>query len=99
MRYFIVSVDHFSAIVREVEKDNNQSSWVCRVNGETFSYRIEKASKSHIKNWYERGTFEVQYHAKSESKGGFVLWDKALKNPAQLTKSKKAAQEKMRKLL
>jgi len=99
MRYFVVSVNHFSVSVTEVQEMKKQSSWVCRVNGETFVYRIEKAIKGHLKNWFERGTFEVQYHAKTEAHGGFILWDKRNQNPPQLSKNKKAAQEKMGKLL
>lgn len=98
-RYFIVDVDHYSVMVTEVFEAPKKQDWVCRVNGESVIYHVKKATKSNIKNWFERGTLELQYHAKTLYPFGFVLWDKRNKNPKQPKKSEKAIREKMEKLL
>src|SRR5688572_5305918 len=98
-RYFNVTVGHNSTITEEIFVAHKSVDWQCRVNGEVFQYRIIKGVMGSLRNWFERGTTEVQYHAKNEARGGFILWDKRLKNPAKLSASKKAIQEKMRTLL
>lgn len=99
MRYFKVVVGHYDVKVSEEFTPLKKYEWSCVVDGEQCFYDVVKATKSHIVNWFERGTTEVQYHAKNISQTGFVLWSKRSPRPRQLSKAKKAAIEKMGKLL
>lgn len=99
MRYFNVVVSHYNVEISEVFSPLKKYEWSCTIDGEQCLYDIVKSTKSNIRNWFERGTTEVQYHAKNISQTGFVLWSKRSPRPRQLSKAKKAAIEKMGKLL
>ena len=98
-RYFEVSVDHFSVTITELWGEPKKVDWIARINGEKVLYHVKKATKSNIARWFERGTIELQYHAKNLYPFGFVLWDKRNKNPKQPKKNELAIRAKMEKLL
>lgn len=99
MRYFNVVVSHYSVEISEVFSPLRKYEWSCVIDGEQCFYDIVKSTKSSIRNWFERGTTEVQYHAKNLSRTGLVLWSKSSPRPRQLSKAKKEAIKRMEKLL
>jgi hypothetical protein len=99
MRYFIVTVDYFSASVEEVFKPLSRYDWRCAIDGITVEYQIVNGTSGKPRSWFERGTIEVEYHAKNMSKTGFVAWQTRSKAPRRLNKKKAQIQAKMEKLL
>lgn len=99
MRYFVVSVSHYATTVAEEFAPLKKYEWLAVVDGIQCFYDIRKEPKGIVKNWFERGIFEVQYHAKNLSKTGFVLWTKRSPKPRQVSKKEAAIKAKMKELL
>lgn len=99
MRYFIVSVSHYSTKVEEQQTPLKKYEWGAVVDGVQCFYDIRKENKGIVKNWFERGTVEVKYHAKNLSQTGFVLWSKRSPKPRQTSKKEAVIKAKMEKLL
>jgi len=98
-RNFVVKVNHKSSFVSEVVENLRRIDWIAVIDGITVNYAIEKDCVGSPHNWFERGTTELQYHAKNISQTGVVLWQKRPKRQHNATKKQKAVQEKMKKLL
>jgi len=98
-RYFVVKVDYFSARVEEQFNPLKRYDWAGAIDGVSVQYRIEKDCAGTPKAWFERGTMEVQCHARNISQTGFVAWQTRSKAPRSQSKKKKAIQAKMDKLL
>lgn len=99
MKYFIVSVSHYSTKVEEQQESLKKYEWIAVVDGIQCFYDIRKGNKGIVKNWFERGTVEAQYHAKNLSQTGFVLWSKRSPKPRQTSKKESVIKAKMEKLL
>lgn len=99
MRYFIVRVSHYATEIEEEFSPLKKYEWSAVIDGIQCFYDIRKENKGIVKNWFERGAFEVQYHAKNLSKTGFVLWSKRSLKPRQTSKKEAAIKAKMEKLL
>jgi len=98
-RYFKVLVNQFSSEVHEVFVPLKRYDWRGAVDGVSVEYVIEKDSVVAPKRWFERGTIEVQYHAKNMSKTGFVAWQTMSKAPRRQSKKMAQIKAKMEKLL
>lgn len=99
MRYFNVSVNHYSVTIEEVFQAPKRYDWLAAVDGVSCYYNVIKTPKGIVKNWFERGTHEIQYHAKNLSKTGFVAWQKRSPKPRQTNKKEQAIKSRMEKLL
>lgn len=99
IRNFEVTVYHHMVTVVEVEYSLKRIDWSLRTDGETWQYMVQKHTKSPIRNYFERATVEIQYHAKNTSKTGFILWDKRAKRQYNQSKKRREIVAKMEKLL
>lgn len=98
-RYFEVSVNHYSVSIEEKFVPLKRYDWSCSIDGIACEYAVVKVPKGIVKNWFERGTFNIQYHAKNLSKTGFVAWRKRSPKPRQTSKKEAVIKAKMEKLL
>lgn len=98
-RYFLVEVDFLKTAIYEKTETLKRVDWACRVNGERFEYMLVNVSAGIPKRWFERGTVELQYHAKNAANGGFVAWDKRASRVYTPTKKTREIMAKMDKLL
>jgi len=99
MRYFEVSVNHYSVTITEVFRPLRRYDWRGAIDGVTVEYCVSKEPKGIVKNWFERGTAEIQYHARNISQTGFVAWQANGRKPRQTSKKEKLIQSKMKELL
>lgn len=99
MRFFNVSVNHYSVTITEVFTQPKRYDWRGAIDGVTVEYNVIKEPKGIVKNWFERGTAEVQYHARNLSQTGFVAWQTNGKKPRQTSKKEAAIRAKMKELL
>lgn len=99
MRYFIVYVDFYSSRVEEVFKPLKSYDWAGAIDGVSVQYKIIKDTTGTPRNWFERGTVELQYHAKSISQTGFVAWQTMSRSPRRENKKMAQIKAKMEKLL
>jgi hypothetical protein len=99
MRYFRVTVNHFAATVSEEFAPLKSYDWAGAIDGVSVQYKIEKECKGNVKNWFERGTAETQYHARNISKTGFVAWQTMSKAPRRQNKKEAQIKAKMKELL
>lgn len=99
MRYFEVSVSHKIVKIEEVFIKPKRYDWLAVVDGVTVQYRVIKVPKGVLRNWFERGTIELEYHARNLSQTGFVYWQKRSPKPRQTSKKEALIKSKMEKLL
>jgi len=99
MRYFVVSVNHYSVTISEVFTPLKRYDWRGAIDGVTVEYSVIKEPKGLVKNWFERGTSEIMYHARNLSQTGFVAWQANGKKPRQTSKKEAVIKAKMEKLL
>jgi len=98
-RYFVVKVNYFSATVEEVFKPLKRYDWRGAIDGVTVEYQVVNDTEGKPRNWFERGTIELQYHAKNISQTGFVAWQTMSKKPRKDSAKMKQIKAKMEKLL
>lgn len=98
-RYFKVYVDFKSTIIQEVFTPLKRYDWAGAIDGVSVQYEVVKDAVGTPPNWFERGTTELQYHARNLSQTGFVAWQTRSKKPRQTSKKQKAIQAKMKELL
>jgi len=98
-RYFLVKVDYFKTTVEEVFKPLKRYDWRGAIDGVNVEYQVINDTAGSPRNWFERGTVELQYHAKSISQTGFVAWQTMPKAPRKETKKMAQIKAKMEKLL
>jgi len=99
MRYFKVFVDFHSARVEEVFTPLKSYDWRGAIDGVGVQYKVIKDTQGNPRNWFERGTLELQYHARSISQTGFVAWQTMSKKERKETKKAAQIKAKMDKLL
>ena len=98
-RYFEVSVNHYSVTIKEVFVQPKRYDWRGSIDGVTVEYNVVKVPKGIVKNWFERGTVEIQYHARNLSQTGFVAWQANGKKPRQTSKKEALIRAKMKEML
>jgi len=99
MRYFKVYVDFYSSRVEEVFKPLPRYDWRGAIDGVSVQYQVIKDTTGTPRSWFERGTIELQYHAKSISQTGFVAWQTMSRTPRKQSKKEAQIKAKMEKLI
>lgn len=98
-RYFLVKVDYFKTTVEEVFKPLKRYDWRGAIDGVNVEYQVINDTDGRPRNWFERGTVELQYHARNISQTGFVAWQTRSKTPRRQSKKEAAIKAKMGRLL
>lgn len=95
MPHYNVAVTNFSVLIAIGLYTSHVYS--CKVNGETFTYRINLDKNLHNRQQArERAYNAIVLHAKNASNGGFVKWDIVSKPSKEKSKKKQAIEAKMK---